>query len=183
MDTDTYVQDALDLVNHRLGSLDEVSTLLANRPALRARLSPNDLEPLRRSQAQLASIVDSSAAGDDAAVVSQLNALLDEYPIRPQIAGHDAQSWHLHVSDADTSVAGFVIGEALFGLTLLATTLGPTRLGRCAAPACDRGYLDTSPNRSRRFCGTRCATRVNVAAYRERRRRDSFAARPIAGTR
>jgi predicted RNA-binding Zn ribbon-like protein len=115
-------------------------------------------------------VLDSSATDDPQQVVHQLNELLEQHPVRPQIAGHDATSWHLHLSDTHASVAEHVLGEALFGLTLLATTLGPTRLGRCAAPGCDHAYLDTSPNRSRRFCSTRCATRVNVAAYRQRHR-------------
>ncbi|WP_141743598.1 CGNR zinc finger domain-containing protein, partial [Streptomyces abyssalis] len=33
-----------------------------------------------------------------------------------------------------------------------------------------RAYLDTSTNRSRRYCSDRCATRANVAAYRARKR-------------
>ena len=47
------------------------------------------------------------------------------------------------------------------------------RLRACAAPDCDNVHVDLSKNRSRRFCGTTCANRVNVAAYRSRQ-----AARP-----
>jgi hypothetical protein len=35
---------------------------------------------------------------------------------------------------------------------------------------CRNAYLDTSTNRSRRYCSDRCATRANVAAYRARKR-------------
>lgn len=38
------------------------------------------------------------------------------------------------------------------------------------APPCRNAYLDTSTNRSRRYCSDRCATRANVAAYRARKR-------------
>ena len=44
------------------------------------------------------------------------------------------------------------------------------RLGLCEAPPCRNAYLDTSTNRSRRYCSDRCATRANVAAYRARKR-------------
>ena len=35
---------------------------------------------------------------------------------------------------------------------------------------CEHVYVDTSPNRSRRYCSERCSSRANVAAYRARRR-------------
>jgi predicted RNA-binding Zn ribbon-like protein len=38
----------------------------------------------------------------------------------------------------------------------------------CAAQNCDSVHVDLSKNRSRRFCSTTCANRVNVAAYRSR---------------
>lgn len=168
METGAYAAGAVRLVNHPVESVEDVRTLLAGRPWLLQRVRSTDVDPLRRTRAGLALVVDSSAAGDDAAVVAQLNALLVQHPIRPHISGHDAQSWHLHVSDTEAPVAEIVTGEALFGLTVLVTDLGADRLGRCAAPGCGRAFLDTSPNRSRRFCSSRCATRVNVAAHRRR---------------
>ena len=45
----------------------------------------------------------------------------------------------------------------------------PRSIARCAAPDCDDVLVDLSKNRSRRFCGTTCANRVNVAAFRARR--------------
>jgi len=47
---------------------------------------------------------------------------------------------------------------------------GVDRLGLCEASPCRNAYLDTSTNRSRRYCSDRCATRANVAAYRARKR-------------
>jgi predicted RNA-binding Zn ribbon-like protein len=40
------------------------------------------------------------------------------------------------------------------------------RLGVCAAPRCDRVYVDTSRNATRRFCSTACQNRVKAAAFR-----------------
>jgi predicted RNA-binding Zn ribbon-like protein len=56
------------------------------------------------------------------------------------------------------------------GLAMFCTELGVSRLGVCQALPCRQVYLDTSTNRSRRYCSERCATRANVAAYRQRRR-------------
>ena len=43
------------------------------------------------------------------------------------------------------------------------------RLGVCEAPACDRVYVDASKNSHKRFCSTRCQSRVKAAAHRARR--------------
>ena len=43
------------------------------------------------------------------------------------------------------------------------------RLGVCTAPHCDRVYVDTSRNGTRRFCSTACQNRVKAAAFRERK--------------
>jgi predicted RNA-binding Zn ribbon-like protein len=40
------------------------------------------------------------------------------------------------------------------------------RLGTCAAPRCDRVYVDVSRNATRRFCSTACQNRVKAAAFR-----------------
>jgi predicted RNA-binding Zn ribbon-like protein len=43
------------------------------------------------------------------------------------------------------------------------------RLQVCGAGDCSDVLVDLSKNRSRRYCGTSCANRVNVAAFRARR--------------
>jgi predicted RNA-binding Zn ribbon-like protein len=62
------------------------------------------------------------------------------------------------------------------GLAIHLTELGADRLGICQAAPCRNAYLDTSTNRSRRYCSDRCATRANVAAYRARKRAEAAAA-------
>jgi predicted RNA-binding Zn ribbon-like protein len=45
------------------------------------------------------------------------------------------------------------------------------RLRVCEAPDCQAVLLDLSRNRSKRYCDARtCGNRLNVAAYRERKR-------------
>ena len=67
---------------------------------------------------------------------------------------------------ADKYAAG-----AVMGLAVLATDLGTERLGLCQAASCNAAFLDTTTNRSKRYCSDRCASRSNVAAYRARRQR------------
>ena len=109
-------------------------------------------------------------ADDQAGAVDQLNVLLAAAAIRPQISGHDKQDWHLHISDGAVDVATAYTAAAVMGLAVMLTEIGIDRFGTCQAPPCRNVFVDTSTNRSRRYCSERCATRANVAAYRARRR-------------
>lgn len=86
----------------------------------------------------------------------------------PELDRHDGEPWHLHYTAADgTLVNGWAAGCA----TGLAVVLGSSlcdRLGVCTAPACDRVFVDTSRNGTRRFCSTSCQNRVKAAAFRHR---------------
>jgi len=111
--------------------------------------------------------------------VDLLNALMMEFPVSPQISGHEFRDdngrpdWHMHIADhAANATAGFT-ATACMGLAFHLTELGVDRLGICEARPCRNVYLDTSTNRSRRYCSDRCATRANVAAYRARKRLES----------
>jgi predicted RNA-binding Zn ribbon-like protein len=108
----------------------------------------------------------STGAVDEAA--RQVNALLVRTGARPELERHDGQPWHLHFHAADNSLPdGWAAGCA----TGLAVVLGGElydRLGVCTAPRCDRVYVDTSRNGTRRYCSTSCQNRVKTAAFRAR---------------
>jgi len=108
----------------------------------------------------------STGAVDDAA--RQVNALLIRTGARPELERHDGEPWHLHFHAADRSLPnGWAAGCA----TGLAVVLGGDlydRLGVCTAPRCDRVYVDTSRNGTRRYCSTSCQNRVKTAAFRAR---------------
>lgn len=169
MDSVAYAQRAVDLINAPLSGLEDLRSLLVARPWLAERLRSEDVPVLQELRARLAELADASAADDGARVVAGLNALLAVHPIRPTISGHDPGSWHLHVQDESAAVCETLCAESLFGLTMMVCEHGATRIGRCAATGCDNAFIDTSANRSRRFCSTRCSTRTNVAALRRRR--------------
>ena len=105
-------------------------------------------------------------AVDDAA--RQVNALLIRTGARPALERHDGEPWHLHFHAAGDSLPdGWAAGCA----TGLAVVLGGDlydRLGVCTAPRCDRVYVDTSRNGTRRYCSTSCQNRVKTAAFRAR---------------
>jgi predicted RNA-binding Zn ribbon-like protein len=118
--------------------------------------------------AELRGVFGAVSAGslDDAA--RRVNALLIRTGARPELERHDGQTWHLHFHAADNSLPnGWAAGCA----TGLAVVLGGElydRLGVCTAPRCDRVYVDTSRNGTRRYCSTSCQNRVKTAAFRAR---------------
>jgi predicted RNA-binding Zn ribbon-like protein len=173
MDFVRYAHRSAGLVNADLGDSANLIAFLDEREWLHESVVARDAAVLRRFARELRRVFEASDAGDELAVVAQLNALLSKHPVTPYIAGHDATGpnrWHMHVSDRQSSVAELLVAESLMGLATLVCDLGPTRLGVCDASSCDNVYVDTSPNQSRRYCSDRCSSRANVAAYRARQR-------------
>ncbi len=179
MDFVRYAERAARLVNAPLEGDDDLSELLADREWLAPKVVGRDSRTLRRFQRDLRPVFEAASVDDEASAVERLNALLAKHPVTPYIAGHDSQSWHLHVSDRASSVADLLIAEALMGLAVVVCDFGATRPGVCQAADCDAVFVDTSPNRSRRYCSERCSSRANVAAYRARRRAELAAAEDV----
>ena len=55
--------------------------------------------------------------------------------------------------------------QAALGVSAALAAYGPERLRACASEPCRDVFIDTSRNRSRRFCSTTCGNRNAVAAY------------------
>lgn len=108
-------------------------------------------------------------AGDESGSVTALNALVDRYEPRPRLTDHDGQGPHFHYAPDEGSDVRRVGASLAMSLANLLVDFGGSRLGSCAAPACRKVFVDTTRNRSQRFCSKRCATRVHVAEYRARR--------------
>jgi predicted RNA-binding Zn ribbon-like protein len=99
--------------------------------------------------------------------VNVVNGLLRDSVSHPYISRHDGRPPHMHYAheddDAVTRTQAFTAAGVAHALCM-----DPARLGRCANEGCDVVYVDTSRNGRRRFCSTRCATRVYVADHRSR---------------
>ncbi|WP_327068905.1 CGNR zinc finger domain-containing protein [Kitasatospora sp. NBC_01250] len=195
MELALYADFAVRLVNSEepergtdtLVSVDAVRALFSSPASRGAQLAePADVPRLRSVRARLRAVFEAAAGGDEVAGVNLLNALMVEYPVSPLVSGHDhldesgRPRWHLHLADNAPSATATFTAVACMGLAIHLTELGADRLGICQAAPCRNAYLDTSTNRSRRYCSDRCATRANVAAYRARKRQEAAAA--LAGT-
>jgi hypothetical protein len=100
--------------------------------------------------------------------VDLVNDLLTTAACRPYISCHDGKPPHLHYSSKDAGSVERVHGYTAGGLAHLVCE-EPDRLGLCAREGCGVAYVDTSRNGRRRYCSTRCGTRVAVAEHRARR--------------
>jgi predicted RNA-binding Zn ribbon-like protein len=180
MDFVRYAERSAGLVNADLDDAEHLIRFLDEREWLHRSVVEKDAITLRRFVKELRGVFESSNAGDEHAVVDQLNTLLAKHPVTPYIAGHQPGRWHMHVADRQSSVSELLIAESLMGLSTLVCDLGATRLGVCDASSCTNVFVDTSPNRSRRYCSDRCSSRENVAAYRARQRRVEQAKRTDA---
>ncbi|MGA7172721.1 MAG: CGNR zinc finger domain-containing protein [Candidatus Dormiibacterota bacterium] len=184
---DRGVESAVELVNRlspgwsrgRSWELPlELSARRALAQELEAKLSGKPVtlrgqagEELIRLAADLRSVFELMAQGRQDRAAALVNALLSRYQAAPQLARHDGESWHLHFHSQDKE-AGHAVARGAMCVIALAVVIGSpggARLGLCSSGHCDRAFIDTSKNGSRRFCSSTCLSRTKVAAFRARR--------------
>ena len=170
MDFIRYAESAAALLNADLPDVDALLAHLEHRAWLHPTVVERDVPSLRNFQDELRPVFEASDRGEAGTVVTTLNELLIEHPVTPMISDHDPTHLHMHVANRAASVSELLISESLMGLANLVCDLGATRLGLCQAVKCDNVFVDTSPNKSRRYCSERCSSRANVAAYRARQK-------------
>jgi predicted RNA-binding Zn ribbon-like protein len=107
-------------------------------------------------------------AGEDE-VAERVNAMLREAQALPQLVTHDDWGYHLHATTSHAPLADRMAVEAAMAFVDVVRQGELDRLRACGADACEDVLVDLSKNRSRRYCSTSCANRVNVAAFRARR--------------
>jgi predicted RNA-binding Zn ribbon-like protein len=178
VDFESYADFSVALVSSEPDELDRADPLtsieglrafLGTWPWLARRARATDIAPLVRLRRELRAVFD-AADGGSAQMVERLNRLLERHRPQPSISGHDDADWHLHIADDRGPVATEYATGAVMGLAMAFLDLGADRFGSCADPRCNGVFLDTSRNRSRRYCSDRCVSRANVAAHRERQR-------------
>lgn len=175
MDYDTYsshaVQLAVDLANTEYDDAATITDFLATHRdwftgRTRLRLTPAERESVADLGRRVRAVVE---ADTEEQVIDRLNALLSRANVAPRMTNHDG-TLHVHYSGDRASVLEQLCTTVAVGMALLVSSYGWQRLGFCAAPDCQRVYVDTSRNSSRRYCSETCASRATVAAYRARQR-------------
>ena len=180
VDLSSYAELAVRLVNtaslgHEGGdlltSMDGLRALVADREHLNHGITRADLDALRMLRGEFRGFFVACSQGNGADAAERLNELLIQYPVHPQLSGHDGQAWHVHYTESGSMSDKYAAGAAM-GLAVRLAELGLERFGVCQAAPCSGVFVDTSANRTRRYCSDRCASRANVIAYRARKREE-----------
>ncbi len=144
--------------------------------AVRSSLAADDYDPRVGTEqagafvglaASLRTVVEAVDDDDLDRAAGLVNALLDETGVRPRL-DRTRTGWDLHFHGPDDGLVNGWRAGCAAGLAIALGSDLAGRLGVCAAPACDRVYLDSSRNAGRRFCSSRCQSRVKAAAHRAR---------------
>jgi hypothetical protein len=98
--------------------------------------------------------------------VRVVNELLKATKAAPQLTRHETAPWHLHFGDPDEATGW--IAEFATATAMLLGSDDVHRLRRCDAARCEDLFLDSTRNRTQRFCSTACQNRTKVAAHRAR---------------
>lgn len=100
--------------------------------------------------------------------VELVNGLLRDTKAAPQLIRDEGAPWHLHFAGPDASEATGWLAEFATAVAMLLGSDDVARLRQCEAVRCDDLFLDTTKNRTQRFCSTACQNRTKVAAHRAR---------------
>ena len=128
----------------------------------------DDARRLVRLAERMRLVFEAVNAGDLDAAATEINVLLLDTNARPQLDRGRDRPWSLHFHGPDEQLANGWSAGCVAGLALAVGSDLAGRLGVCAAPHCDRVFVDVSKNRQRRFCSTQCQSRVKAAAHRAR---------------
>jgi predicted RNA-binding Zn ribbon-like protein len=172
----TFAELAVRLVNSAvcgndadpLRSCEAFREFVADRPFVAVPVTQHDLARLKLLRIELATVFASAVDGAGQDAVDRLNALMMIHPVHPVLVAHDGEPWHIHLSESG-SVTDRYAAAAVISLALLLSQLGTERLGICAIAACDRVFIDSSSNKSRRYCAAHSASRGNVTSLRGQR--------------
>jgi predicted RNA-binding Zn ribbon-like protein len=146
---------------------DELHALLRTREP---GVSEEDMTALTAYAGKLRTVFEAVDEGQIDDACETTNQLLRETHAIPVLARHDGEPWHLHFHAPDADWARSWAASMATGLAVVLGNPMYDRLGVCTAAACDRVFVDTSRNGTKRFCSTTCQNRVKTAAFRARKR-------------
>ncbi|MFI7063269.1 CGNR zinc finger domain-containing protein [Kribbella sp. NPDC050124] len=127
-----------------------------------------DAERLVELAGRMRTIFEAAQADDLDQAATGVNALLLDTNARPQLDRGRDRPWSLHFHGPNDELANGWAAGCAAGLAIAIGSDLAGRLGVCAAPQCDRVFVDVSRNAQRRFCSPQCQSRVKAATHRAR---------------
>ena len=106
------------------------------------------------------------------AMLGVLNPLVAAVPVTVQFEQSGEQPVQAQFAlQGGLSLTQRLAFECALGMIEVVQQQGLDRMRACAAEPCRDVFVDTSRNKSRRFCSERCANRHNISAFRERQKK------------
>jgi hypothetical protein len=176
-DTELSLLAVVDLVNsapecggvERIADADGVRAFVERHHI--SAVEPRDFDEIEALHGVRARLRTVFGLDDAAEVAARVNILLGEAPVSPRLTNHDDYGWHVHYFAPGVRLAEHVAVDGGMALAHVVAMEETERLRVCDAPDCQAVLIDLSRNRSKRYCDARgCGNRLNVAAYRERKR-------------
>lgn len=131
-----------------------------------------DIESIHRVRGRFR---DCFGPADAEVLAGRVNSLVAGARVQPRLTNHDGYAWHVHYFAPGATLAEHLAVDGGMALAHVVAESEIDRLRVCEAPDCGAVLLDLSRNRSKRYCDARtCGNRLNVAAYRERKRSASL---------
>ena len=147
-----------------------IRCVLAVDPPSLALLDDGDAQDFIDLAHHLRGVFECVDQRDLATAADVLNRLLAAHPANPHLALENGR-WRLHHHPLDAALAPMWTSICAEGLARMIGADCVHRLGICNAVACDRVFVDTSKNASRRYCSISCQNRMKTAAFRQRHAR------------
>jgi predicted RNA-binding Zn ribbon-like protein len=154
-----------------MGDIEPVAVIkrvLTVDPSSVAMLKRRDAPGFVTLAEQLRAVFEYLDRGNIDAAARRLNDLLAKHPANPHLANEDGV-WRLHHHRADAALLPMWTSICAEGIARMIGAQSAHRLGICVATNCDRVYVDTTKNGSRRFCSITCQNRTKTAAFRRRK--------------
>lgn len=163
----------LELVSEKNRGVDWDAAIAVHRETVQSwPVRSEDVEiarSLRKSLRTVFELAREQKAQDAAAL---LNEQLRISGAKPRISWLHGP-YHLHFESMEDGCAHWLATMTTMGLAFVLIEFGTERFGICASASCQKAFIDTSKNKSKRYCSEACAHRESVAAFRKRQRSNS----------
>ena len=168
METVTAVHLALALIRTRplahwpeeMRDWDDLARILADTPFSGYGGTQADVEAVRSLRDRLVPSLQPQSEQEASLV---LNALVDDYDLKPRLFGREVR-----YQGRDVQLATRLAAQIVPALMEAHVSGLIGRIGICQDAHCDTAFLDLSRKGGRQYCCSRCATRSRVARHRKR---------------
>ncbi|CAG7608052.1 hypothetical protein PAESOLCIP111_01021 [Paenibacillus solanacearum] len=163
----------LDLVSESNGGLDGDAVIDVHRKTVQSwPVRSEDVEIVHSLRNSLRTVFELAREQKAQDMAELLNKQLRISGATPRISWHH-RPYHLHFESEEDGCAHWLATTTAMGLAFVLIEFGTARFGICASASCQKVFIDTSKNKSKRYCSEVCAHRESVAAFRKRQRSKS----------